>query len=73
MVGPSRSAAETRAMNRRLKLGFVLLVGLSGGLVALQLDPTLPQLGAAVATSLFAGFLLVWYLSRLGRQFWKAP
>lgn len=72
MVGPSRSEAETRAMNRRLKLGFALLVGVSGGLVALQLDPTLPQLGAAFAASLLAGFALVWYLTRLGRQFWKS-
>lgn len=69
MVGPSITDEETRALNRKLKLAFVLLVGLSGALVALQLNPTVPQLGVAFGASLLVGALLIWYLSRLGRQF----
>lgn len=69
MVGPSNTEAERRDANAQLKAGFVLLVGVSGGLVALQGDATSTQLLAAVAAALVVGVLLVAFLSRVGREF----
>ncbi|WP_101294948.1 hypothetical protein [Halegenticoccus soli] len=68
MVGPSLTDEERRLANSRLKAGFVALVGLSSGLVALQVEPSLPQLAAAVVGGLLVGWLLVWYLSRSFRR-----
>lgn len=65
MVGPSMSEEDRRVASFRLKAGFVLLVGASGGLVALQVDPTLPQLAGAVVGGLLVGYLLVRYLVRI--------
>lgn len=69
MVGPSTTDEENRALNRKLKLGFVFLVGISGALIALQLNPTPVQLGIAFGASLLVGLVLIWYLSRISRQF----
>lgn len=53
-----------------MKAGFVALVAASGGLVALQADPTLPEIGAAVLGGAVVGFLLlqflVWILGDFG-------
>ncbi|WP_129116461.1 hypothetical protein [Halegenticoccus tardaugens] len=68
MVGPSISDEGRRTANARLKIGFVALVGLSGGLVALQVNPTLPQLAAAVVGGLVVGWLLLWFLVRSFRR-----
>lgn len=69
MVGPSMTDEERRAAGLRLKVGFVALVGASAGLVALQVDSSLPQLAAAVAGGVAVGAVLIWYLTRLGGQF----
>ncbi|MFB6178012.1 MAG: hypothetical protein ABEI99_12915 [Halobaculum sp.] len=70
MVGPSRSVEEQAEARTRLKIGFVALVAASGGLVALQVDPTLPEVGAAILGGAVVGFLLlqflVWILGDLG-------
>lgn len=50
---------------RRLKAGFVLLVGLSGGTVALQGDASLPVIGLAILGGAVAGGVLLWYLMRV--------
>ncbi|WP_207587504.1 hypothetical protein [Halomontanus rarus] len=47
----------------QLKVGFVLLVGLSGGLIALQGDASPTVMGLATLGGVVAGGLLVWYLS----------
>ncbi|WP_435063828.1 hypothetical protein [Halobaculum sp. EA56] len=69
MVGPSISDEERVATNNRLKIGMVLLVGVSGGLVALQLDPTPAQVAAAVGVSLLVGAVLTWFVVRTLREF----
>ncbi|WP_120243422.1 hypothetical protein [Halopiger aswanensis] len=50
------------AGRRRLGAGFVLLVGLSGGLMALQGDASLAAVGAVTVASMVAGGALLWYL-----------
>jgi hypothetical protein len=71
MVGPSLSAEDRAVASRRLKYGFVALVGCSGGLVALATDATVVQaLGAALAGLLVGGALMA-YLEYVGGQ-WRA-
>ncbi|SER79817.1 hypothetical protein [Natrinema salaciae] len=62
--GPSRSRRETDAADR-LKAAFVLLVGLSGGLIAVQSDASLPVIVAAIVGGAVAGGALLWYLIRI--------
>ncbi|WP_318569225.1 hypothetical protein [Salinigranum marinum] len=69
MVGPSITDDERRLANRRLQLGFVVLVGVSAGLVALQAGASTLQVGiAAVAGFGLGGALLLW-LRRWSAQF----
>ena len=58
MVGPIRNE-DRLAASRRLKLGFVLLVGLSSGLITLQGDPTIFEFALAVLVGLVVGLVLV--------------
>jgi hypothetical protein len=69
MVGPSLSDEERDAANFRLKVGFVLLVTVSGGLVALQAGGTLVQLVGGLVGGLAVGLVLLWFLVRWGREF----
>lgn len=69
MVGPSLSDEERTLANTRLKLGFVLLVAASAGLVALQAGGSPFQLGVAVGAGLGIGLALLGFLVRLGREF----
>lgn len=64
MVGPSFSEDDRERTHRRLKIGFVGLVGASTGLVALQVGPTLPELVAAIAGGLVVGAALTWFVAR---------
>ena len=68
MVGPTYTEEDKAALSRRLQAGFVLLVGASGGLVALQAEPTLLQLGTAVLAGLLVGLGLLWFLLRTARE-----
>lgn len=67
MVGPSITDEERTAASARLKAGFVLLVGVSGGLVSLQVGPTPLQFLGAVAGGLLVGALLLAFLMRSTR------
>lgn len=67
MVGPSITDEERAAASTRLKVGFVLLVGVSGGLVSLQVEPTPLQFLGAVAGGLLVGALLLAFLVRSTR------
>lgn len=58
---PSRSS-DSASEGDRLKVAFVLLVGLSGGLIALQSGAPLPVIGAAILGGIVAGGSLLWYL-----------
>lgn len=64
MVGPSLSREERIAANARLKAGFVVLVALSTGLMAFQLDPTPVQLVGAVLVGAVAGTMMLWFVVR---------
>ncbi|MFB6108783.1 MAG: hypothetical protein ABEJ82_08100 [Haloplanus sp.] len=70
MVGPSSSDRERRVATARLRAGFVVLVGLSAGLVAVAGDATPAQALVAVAAGLVLGSVLLWFLLRTGRQ-WR--
>lgn len=58
MVGPT-TREERRSASRRLKLGFVALVGISGGLITLQGDVSLLLTILAVLVGLLAGVVIV--------------
>ena len=58
---PEPTAAQL-AGARRLKIGFVVLVGLSGGMIALQADAAPLIVAASVLSGLVAGAALLWYL-----------
>jgi len=63
--GPGRGSSRSSDLSDggdQLKAVFVLLVGLSGGLVALQSDAPLPVIGAAILGGIVAGGALLWYL-----------
>ncbi|MDF9744021.1 hypothetical protein [Natrinema salsiterrestre] len=59
--GSPRSGTLTDAAGQ-LKAAFVLLVGLSGGLIAVQSDASLPVIAAAILGGIVAGGALLWYL-----------
>jgi lysozyme family protein len=69
MVGPSITDDERRIANRRLQIGFVLLVGVSGGLVALQAGATPVVIAVAVVGCLLLGGLLLLWMRRWSAQF----
>jgi undecaprenyl pyrophosphate phosphatase UppP len=69
MVGPSITDDERRDANNKLQLGFVLLVGISGGLVATQAGASLLQTAVAVAGGLVLGGVLLLWLRRWSAQF----
>lgn len=68
MVGSSLSDEKRSSLQRRLLGAFVLLVAVSGGLVALQSDATVEQVGAASVGGLVVGVVLVWFLVRLSEE-----
>jgi cyanate permease len=72
MVGPSMTDDQRRSANRRLQAGFVLFVGLSGGLVALQAGGTPVQLVLGLASGLVVGLAMLWFIRRWSREFQSA-
>jgi len=64
MVGSSLTDDEKETANTRLKIGFVLLVAASMGLMALQVDPTPLQLAVVIAVGLVVGVALLWFVLR---------
>ncbi|QPV62570.1 hypothetical protein I7X12_17840 [Halosimplex litoreum] len=65
MVGPI-SAEERSAFNRRVVYGTTLLVGLSGGLITLQIETTAVQTLGAVVLGLLVGYPLAQYVVPTG-------
>lgn len=59
MVGPISSEERTSTV-RRVKAVFVLVVGLSGGLISLQAGGDLLMTGGAILAGLVTGVVLVW-------------
>jgi hypothetical protein len=70
MVGPSLSDEDRAVASRRLRVGFVALVGCSGGLVALTAGATATQALVAALVGLLVGGALLAYLGYVGRQ-WR--
>jgi len=64
MVGSSLTDDERETANTRLKVGFVVLVAASMGLMALQVDPTPLQLAVVIAVGLVVGVGLLWFVLR---------
>ncbi|MGM0604931.1 MAG: hypothetical protein ACQETB_04575 [Halobacteriota archaeon] len=71
MVGPSITDEERDAANRRLKIGFVLLVAVSMTLVSLQTGPTIRQLVGVFLFGAIAGAVLLWFVLRNIRTFYR--
>jgi len=63
------SEAERDDGNRKIKVGFVLLVAVSPPLIALQWDPTPLELLASLGVGVALGLLVVWYLGKLAAEF----
>ncbi|MFW6318525.1 MAG: hypothetical protein ACOC06_08680 [Halorubrum sp.] len=55
--------------NRKIKVGFLLLVAVSPPLIGLQWGATPTELLALLGGGVALGVLLVWYLGRLAAQF----
>lgn len=68
MVGPMPDA-ERDAGNRKIKAAFLLLIGVSPPLIAMQFDPSPIELLAAFGGGLVLGLVVVWYLGRLAAEF----
>lgn len=65
MVGPSMTDEDRRSLSLRLQVGFALLVGVSGGLVALQAGGSLVAVLGATVGGLLVGAALTWYLVKI--------
>ena len=68
MVGPSLTEEDRRVASRRLKAGFVLLVGASAGLVSYQAGASLREGAIVVGAALAVGAALLWFVIRLLRE-----
>lgn len=65
MVGPSTSEDELRQQWNLLKAAFVLLVGVSAGMIAVQGGADLISVAAVVVLGLLLGVALIYYLSSI--------
>ncbi|ELZ24934.1 hypothetical protein C475_11875 [Halosimplex carlsbadense 2-9-1] len=65
MVDPI-SAEERSAFNRRVVYGSTLLVGLSAGLITLQIEATAAQTAGSVVLGLLVGYPLAKYVVPTG-------
>jgi len=61
MTGPISDEDRERTMTR-MKVGSILLIGVSAGLITSQGDASLRVVVAAVVAGLLLGGVLVWYL-----------
>ncbi len=68
MVGPSDTEDERRSATLRFRAGFVVLVGLSGALVASSMGASVTEAAIVAAVSLAIGLVLMWWLVRSYRQ-----
>lgn len=69
MVDSTITDEKRRSFRRFLAGGFILLVGVSAGLVAVQAQASTIEIGGATAVGLVLGGALAWYLARIGRQY----
>ena len=69
MVGPSLTDEERDVASRRLKLGFIALVAVSGALTAVQGGGSLPVVAAGFVGGAILGTVLLWFLLRWWAEF----
>ena len=69
MVGPSTTESERAAGSLYMQAGFVLLVAGSAGLIALQGDASLVEVGLVALLGAAFGAVLLYYLVWAG---WKS-
>ena len=65
MVGPSLSEADRQKRRNRLKAAFVLLVGASAGMIAVQGGADLVSVVVIAVVGLLLGVVLIYYLSSI--------
>ncbi|SEO68208.1 hypothetical protein SAMN04487948_104154 [Halogranum amylolyticum] len=65
MVGPSLTDEEKRSASLQFKLVFVLVVGVSAAVLALQVQGSLVQVAATGVGGLLVGWILIAYLSHI--------
>ena len=58
-------AIPTPTSTHNLKIGFVVLVGASAGLMALQTGASMLEVSAVAVIGFGLGSVLLWYLSRM--------
>lgn len=68
MVEPM-TREERDSGNRKIKIGFLLIVTVTPPMITLLGDPTLPQIAAAAGGGFLLGLVFVWYLGRLASEF----
>lgn len=64
MVGPSVSEDERTLWSQLLKVGFTLLVGVSGAILAFHAGGGWEVIGASLAGGLLLGAVLTWFVAR---------
>lgn len=64
--GADSASSTLTSPSTRLKVVFVLLVGLSGGMMALQGGASVLDIGLTFVGGLVAGSGLLWYVLRIG-------
>jgi hypothetical protein len=69
VVGPSLTDEERDIASRRLKLGFVSLVAVSGALTALWAGGSVPLVVAGFAGGALLGSVLLWFVLRWWAEF----
>lgn len=65
MVGPSLTDEEQRLASMRFKVAFVLVVGFSAGIIALQAQGSLVQIAVATVAGIVLGWVLILYLASI--------
>jgi len=73
VVGPSLTDDERDVASKRLKLGFVALVGVSGALIAVQGGGSAAVIVAGFVSGLVVGAVLLWFMLRWWAEFLPSP
>jgi membrane associated rhomboid family serine protease len=68
MVGPSISGEEREGRSLQLKVGFVLVVAASGGLIGVWAGGSVEKVLGGALGGLVLGVVLAWYLSWLAGE-----
>lgn len=73
VVGSSMTNEERDVASRRLKVGFVALVGVSGALTALHAGGSSAVIAAGFVGGTALGVVLLWFVRRWWAEFLPSP